>query len=407
MLCNETAESSVPPEPPILHLVSSLDPRTGGTAEGVMQLSAAARRQGHSIEIATLDAPGSLWGHDLGLPVHQLGPGRGGTYCYAPRLLPWLIANRPRFGAVIVNGLWQYHGFAAWLALRGTSTPYFVFPHGMLDPWFKRTFPLKHAKKWLYWPFGEYRILRDARAVLFTCEEERRQARESFWLYRVNEVVTTLGTPGPGISDPDAQREAFLQRFPQLRNQRLLLFLGRMHRKKGCDLLLEAFASVASEHPAPHLVMAGPDPDGLQTSLASRISPSAATRITWTGMLEGDVKWGAFRAAEAFVLPSHQENFGIAVAEALACNVPVLVSRHVNIWREIDQAGAGLIDEDTRAGTLSLLRRWLDLDAHRRAVMAERAGQTFRNCFQIDAAALRLIDVVRSHPGHALRPLAA
>ena len=77
-----------------------------------------------------------------------------------------------------------------WLALeslrkQGFHTPaYFVFTHGMLDPWFKRTYPLKHLKKWLYWPWAEYRVLRDAQAVLFTCEEERILARQSFWLYK-------------------------------------------------------------------------------------------------------------------------------------------------------------------------------------------------------------------------------
>ena len=83
----------------------------------------------------------------------------------------------PAFDAVIINGLWQYHSFGAWRALRGTATPYYVFPHGMLDPWFKRSFPLKHLKKWLYWPWAEYRVLRDARAVIFTCEAESSSRR--------------------------------------------------------------------------------------------------------------------------------------------------------------------------------------------------------------------------------------
>ena len=92
---------------------------------------------------------------------------------------------RPEYDAVIVHGIWQYNSFGVWRALAGTATPYFVFPHGMLDPWFKRTYPLKHMKKLLYWPWGEYRVLRDAAAVLFTSEEERQLARESFSLYQL------------------------------------------------------------------------------------------------------------------------------------------------------------------------------------------------------------------------------
>ena len=120
--------------------------------------------------------------------MHALGPARG-RYAYTARLIPWLESNAPRFEAIIVEGLWQFHGFGVWRVLHSATTPYFVYPHGMLDPWFKRTYPLKHLKKWLYWPWAEYRVLRDARAVIFTCEEERRLARESFWLYSASEAV--------------------------------------------------------------------------------------------------------------------------------------------------------------------------------------------------------------------------
>ncbi len=172
---------------------------------------------------------------------------------------------------------------------------------------------------------------------------------------------------------PAPQREAFLRSFPELRNKRLLLFLGRLHEKKGCDLLIDAFAAVSRENPALHLVLAGPDAGGMQAALSRRAAALGLSAITWTGMLRGDAKWGAFRAAEAFVLPSHQENFGIAVTEALACGVPVLISKRVNIWREIEQDNAGLVDDDTAAGTQRLLRRWLALAPAERSAMATRA----------------------------------
>src|SRR6202008_3652312 len=134
----------------------------------------------------------------------------------------------------IVNGLWQYHSYAVWRTLRKSGTPYVVFPHGMLDPWFKRRYPLKHVKKWLFWPWSDYRVLRDARAVLFTCEEERELARRSFWLYRCNEKIVAYGTPGPS-GDSEAFRREFFGRYPNLQGKRLALFISRIHPKKGCD----------------------------------------------------------------------------------------------------------------------------------------------------------------------------
>jgi glycosyltransferase involved in cell wall biosynthesis len=352
--------------------------------------------QGHYCEVASLDPPRTAWPDAIACPTHRFGPGSLGKYSYAPALSDWLRQNASRFEAVIVNGLWQYHGLAVRQALRGTSTPYFVFTHGMLDPWFRRRYPLKHFKKSLYWPWAEYRILRDARAVLFTCEEEMRQARQSFSLYEANEVVVGYGTPGP-TGDPAVQRAAFRQRFPELRGKRLLLLLSRIHPKKGCDLLVEAFAALAGRDPALHLVLAGPDPGNWRAELGRSIAAAGlGARVTWTGMLTGDLKWGALREAEAFVLPSHQENFGIAVAEALSCGVPVLISNKVNIWREIAADEAGLVADDTRAGTLALLEKWLSFDRSARERLARNALRCFETRFRIEAAARSLLSVMES-----------
>ncbi len=113
-------------------------------------------------------------------------------------------------------------------------------------------------------------------------------------------------------------------------------------------------------------------------------------------MLDGDVKWGAFRRAAAFVLPSHQENFGIAVAEALACRVPVLISDKVNIWREIEADGAGLVEADDLAGTQRLLKRWAMLGEEDRGRMAERAEACFRKRFDVSRNARELISLLTS-----------
>ncbi|HXW74449.1 MAG TPA: glycosyltransferase [Steroidobacteraceae bacterium] len=389
-----------------LHVIHSLNPAQGGPAEGVRQLAAAAIRLDHSVEIVTLDPPDNPWSRDCGCAVHCLGPGRL-KYGYAPAFIPWLRRNFMRFDAVVVNGIWQYHGYATWRTLRGSGVPYYVFTHGMLDPWFKSQYPLKHIKKLLYWPWAEYQVLRDARAVLFTSEEERLLARQSFRLYRAREIVVNYGSPGlPG--DPAAQRETFLGRFPQLRGKRIFLFLGRLHPKKGCDLLIEAFAPMLRVDPALHLVIAGPDQSGMQGQLARLAQHlGVAQSISWPGMVRDDLKAGAFHAAEAFVLPSHQENFGIAVAEALSCGLPVLISNKVNIWREIVTDQAGLVAHDTLQGTRQLLQRWLALSQPERQAMARNAGRCFRQRFHIDTAAINILLLFAQYSGKLEQVFAA
>src|SRR5204862_3337641 len=141
-----------------------------------------------------------------------LGPSRA-NYGASPRFVPWLREHAPRFDSIIVNGIWQYSSFGVWQALHGTGQRYFVFPHGMLDPWFKKTYPLKHAKKWLYWPWVDYRVLRDAAGVLFTSEEEKILARQSFWLYRCKEIVVNYGTAAL-TGDVVLQKSVFFDRYP-------------------------------------------------------------------------------------------------------------------------------------------------------------------------------------------------
>lgn len=377
----------------LLVVSRGLNPAGGGPVEGILQLSPHLADLGVTSTLVCLDPPDAPWLQHLPFPVVALGPVMG-RYGYRRGLSARIASLACDHDVVIVHGTWQYHALATWRALRCSRTPYFVYPHGMLDPWFKRTYPLKHLKKWAYWPWADYRVLRDARAVLFTTEQERLLARQSFWLYAAHERVVGFGTSMP-CGDPDHQRRLFLESFPQLRGLRLLLYLSRIHPKKGVDLLLEAFSEVAASDPRLHLMIAGPDQVGWQASLQKRAAVlGIADRMTWPGMLTGDLKWGAFRSAELFCLPSHQENFGVVVAEALACGLPVAISAPVNISGDVAAAGAGVVHADTRNGTAEALRQWLALPESHKAQMGARAERLFRSRFDFASVARNLLPLL-------------
>jgi glycosyltransferase involved in cell wall biosynthesis len=376
----------------ILRCIHSLDPAIGGPLESVKQSSLVLRGRGHEVEVASLDSPNDRAVREFPGTVHALGPGVG-SYGYTPRLVPWIKSQQERYDTVIVHGVWQYNSFGVWLGLRGSGKPYFVFPHGMLDPWFKRSYPLKHIKKWLYWPWAEYRVLRDAAAVLFTSEEERRLARESFWLYRCREEVVNYGTARPEI-DLSVARNEFFARFPHLRDRPFFLYLGRLHEKKGCDLLIQSFAAMGNSYA---LVLAGPAANEQYLERLKELAGGNA--ITFAGMLRGNLKWGAFSAADVFVLPSHQENFGIAIVEALACGTPVLISNKINIWREILADAAGFADEDDLVGTTRLLQRWINASESDRNKMRVNARRCFEARFEINRATDSLLSVLNEFVG--------
>ncbi len=380
----------------ILNAIHSTRPEGGGPIESIVQAHLALKAGGHVVEAVSLDAPDAPWLSNMPFPIHATGPAST-KYRYSPRYAPWLRAHAREYDCVIVHGIWLYPSVGVWRALRGSGMPYFVYSHGMLDPSFRTLFPLKHVAKSLLWKLAEHRVVRDAGAIFFTCEEERRLGRESFRPYAAREAIVPycVGAP-PG--DPAAQRAVFLDRWPELKSKRLILFLSRIHPKKGCDALIDAFAGVAGNAPDAHLVLAGPDTIGWRKDLEVRARRAGVfDRITWTGMLAGDLKWGAFRAADVFVLPSHQENFGIAVVEALGCGTPVLISNRINIWREIAADGAGLAADPGPAATAGLLGKWLALDLAQRDSMRNNAARCFAGRFQSGPAAEHLLRTLRQY----------
>lgn len=391
----------------VLHVIPTVNPEYGGPIAGIFTSSVALREQGCECEIVSLDAPTDPWVVGCPLPVHPTGSGRDGMpgwakqlllvrYGYTPSFVPWLKKNASRYDAVIVNGLWNYATFGAWRALRHGMVPYFVFPHGMLDPYFNKLDPLKAMAKQLVWWFSEGPLIAAATGVFFVSEEEKLLAEGSFWPFRCRGQVLPFGTEDVG-GDPKAQEAAFLAAFPKLAGRDFLLYLGRIHPKKGCDLLIEAFAAVAKEAPGLDLVVAGPDSVGWAKALEDRSEElGIADRIHWPGMLQGDLKWGAFRAASAFVLPSHQENFGIVIAEASACGTPTLTTFKVNIWREVRDGGAGLVASDDVAGISDMLERFLHLSEQDRLHMGASARALFVAKLDIRAMAPQFVRALRS-----------
>lgn len=376
----------------LLNVIASTNPEHGGVIEWVRQFGLSATEMGHTIDVASMDPPDAGWLAEFPLNVYPFG--QKFNNFYSPGLVKWLRNVSHNYDAVIAHGLWRFPSFATWLALHKRDTPYFVYTHGMLDPWFKHSYPLKHAAKWLYWPWTDYRVLRDASGVIFTCEQEKLKARESFWLYKARELVATIGITAPG-GDPDEQRKLFYETYPELQNKRILLFLGRIHPKKGCDLLIKAFANAAHDAADLHLVMAGPDKTSWIPTLKGLVNDKAISgRISWVGMIDGDLKWGAFRAADAFILPSHQENFGISVVEAMACQTPVLITDKVDIFTEVDKDHAGLVETDTQEAVDRLVRQWVDTSSGERKKMGISALQCFKKRFEVTQATSGVINQI-------------
>ena len=392
----------------LLHIITSMDPVNGGPSQGIRNLDHSMLELGVTREIVCQDNPDSKYLNKEYLQIHAIGEGKG-IWRYNKGLKGWLKENIHRFDVVVVNGLWLYHSYMASKMMEktrkkrdGKAPRFLVMPHGMLDPYFQRakTRRLKAIRNWFYWKLVERHLINNADGLLFTCETELLLARETFWPYHPKKEYNV----GYGIDTPpvfnNGMRVTFQQLCPALKGEPYLLFLSRIHPKKGLDLLIQCYiefskAVISSGEKMPKLVIAGP---GIETPYGQQLiklisqEPEAAKDIFFPGMITGDAKWGAFYGCEAFILPSHQENFGIAVVEALACNKPVLISNQVNIWTEIKNGEAGIVENNNLTGVLNLLRKWLAMSMEDKTMMGNKARLLFEKEFDISKIAQNFVD---------------
>jgi glycosyltransferase involved in cell wall biosynthesis len=321
-----------------------------------------------------------------------------GRYNYSRRIWPWIQRNASKYDAILVNGVWRYLGQGIRKGLKSLNTPYFVIPHSMLNPWFQEKVSGASISKIAMWRLIEWRVLRDARAVLYTCEEERKLASRSYAPYVCNEdVLTVVGTSIPRVGEKSSAK-AFLERYPELRAQRLILYLSRLHPMKGCDLLIRAFAKIRDPKRDLRFVIAGPSDGAYGDSLVALSRQCAIEdKITWTGPLYGDAKWAALRAASLFALPSHCEAFPVALLEALGCGLPALITDKVNIWHHVSEAQAGFIDTDTVEGTVRSLNQWLNTPETALCEMRANALKCFAEHFDAETNTARFLSGLERH----------
>jgi glycosyltransferase involved in cell wall biosynthesis len=249
-------------------------------------------------------------------------------------------------------------------------------PHGMLDPYSLRQ---KQWRKRMYLVAAERRNLEGASRIIYTTFGEQQAAQENLSWLGAGEIIP-LGADSPPDIPRQTAREAFINRFPQVANRRCLIFLGRIHPKKGLERLLTILPEISRRHPSILLIIAG---DGEQSDVRALKNlvqfKNIGSHVLFTGMVEGETKWSALACAEVFILPSKQENFAIAVAEAMHSGLPVVITNKVNSWPFIEKAQAGFVIEEDYA-ELEIAKRLDELlsDPDKARCMGSR-GKDFAN----------------------------
>ena len=321
-----------------IEVVSHLDPKYGGLSSAVPALGRRiAQANDLDVSLAAFCAPGEQF-HPSGYDSARL------SYWPASRK-PWIedrfhhrrlrtaFADQLRSAdGVHIHGLWEQSTSVAADAARALKIPYILSAHGMLEPWALNN---KRLKKLLYG-----RLIERANVAHAACLHALTRAEaDQFIRFGARSPIAVI----PNGVDIPAERNPslFLNRYPAAQCKRIVLFLGRLHPKKGLNLLLEAWSALAPKHPDACLILAGPDSEGTQARLESLLAQHhLQNSVLFTGMLRDSLKWSALAAAEAFVLPSFSEGLSVSVLEAMGMGLPVIVTEPCNM-PEVEQFQAG------------------------------------------------------------------
>jgi glycosyltransferase involved in cell wall biosynthesis len=374
-------------------VIPSVSPLRGGPSETVRSLASGLARTGIETHVATTDDNGSgRLRVSCGVPNEQDGV----TYWYFPRqtrfytfswpLNAWLAQRVGDFDVVHIHALFSFASIPAAFWAWRSGVPYLVRPLGTLNEWGMKN---RHRRlKGLSFRWIERRILGHAARVHYTTDQERLEA-ESLDVKTPAAVIPNALREHPGIPDGTA----FLGRYPQLQGRQIILFLSRLDAIKGVNLLLQAFAQVRQTTPNVSLVIAG---DGKPAFVGDLKRQAASlgldSDVLWVGFLDEDEKRAALSEADLFVLPSYSESFGIAVAEAMAAGLAVVVSDRVAIHSDVARARAGIVSPCEAGPFADAIVRLLN-DPKLRESMGKNGEVVTRQQYSSEAVTGKLISV--------------
>jgi glycosyltransferase involved in cell wall biosynthesis len=380
----------------VLMVIPALGDVYGGPTKIVLELAESVAKLGIIVDIVATNANGLI---KLDMPLHQWIKKDYYRVQYFPYLdlldykfslsmSKWLFNNVSNYDIVHTNAIFSYPVLAAHWACQSRKVPYIATPHGMMEPW---ALAYKAWKKKLYFTFLEKTSLQKANALQMTASTEAIH-------------IKSLGLQNPlvfvpnGIHSTDFDSlpnpDIFYQKFPETRNQKLIIFLGRIDPKKGLDLLAPAFAKAHTKFPESHLIVAGPDNTGFLPTAENYFTEAGCRNaVTFTGMLTGDMKYAALAAANIYVAPSYSEGFSMSVLEGMAAGLPCVITTGCNFPEAAAAEVASVVDINADDIADALIQLLQDTDEAKK--MGDRAREFILENYTWDRVASKMVSVYK------------
>ncbi len=376
----------------LLRVIASMDPKTGGPPNGINYITPFLNELNVETTIVCLDKTNELFIKNSTIKTVALSQNKT-AWQYNSQLYNWLINNLINYDVVIVHGLWIYNNYAVAKAVNvlkkqivGFKTKFYIFPHGMLDSYFQNNKKrlLKSIRNYFYWHLIENKNIKSANGIIYTSQGEMEIALKTFTNFKPKQNINL----GYGVAVPkNVSNQNGIDDY--------FLFLGRYDQKKGIDTLINAYKKILQTNLTliPKLIIAGPGKNDEYGKCIQKLvneSEELKNHIELKDMVLGDEKWNLIANAKAMILWSHQENFGISVAESLGMGVPVLLSKQVNIWNDIVLNNAGMANDDSEENLVKTIIKFCNLTELAYQEMCLNAKNTYTSLYHPIQYAKRL-----------------
>lgn len=380
--------------PSVCNVITSINQDIGGPAVVVPAFAEILAEGGIDSHLLTLDY--SHRGPQVEIdpqvclhsyPTSLFSSKLGGISFEAAQQLDFLSCHQ--LDIVHSHSLWLFLNFYARKAALKNNLPLIISPHGALEPW---SLSQNSLKKRFVWSLCEYKNLKSASLFHATSKQEAQSIRNLGFGQPIavipngvsNELLTSTGS-----------RKKLETQFPKCKDKRWLLFLSRLHSKKGVDTLILVWKELAKYYPEWHLIIAGPDRSGYKSTLEGLAADIGVSEsLTFTDLLAGELKLSALYNSDVFVLPTHSENFGIAIAEALGCGTPVITTKNAP-WNELITTRSGWWIDDSRSSLLEALTEAMNLSESELSAMGQRGRELIIQKYSWNAIAKKLMQTYK------------
>jgi len=360
----------------VLSIIDSLNPKDGGPSHSLFDMALSNKQNNIQHDILYIGKKQKI--NDLsGIKIIALNNSIF-KYGISLRLIFWLYQNKNNYNLFIIHGLWQ---FITLLSRIIIPNKYLVFTHGMLDPYFKSE-KFKSFKKKIYWNIFEKKNLLKAKFVLLNSIKEKKQINNTF--VKTNGIKFKLINYGIYPKDINFKKSKlkFYSKFKFLENYKLIVYIGRIHPKKGLDILIDAFEKIDNKRYI--LLIAGDINNKYAKALIQKVkNKNNSKKIIFANFLKGEIKWGAISNAASTILPSHGENFGVSIAESLLAGTPVICSNKVGTSKQIKESNAGIIVKNNKLSLYKGIMKFINLSQKQKEKLSKNSITCFNKNFNI------------------------